>query len=157
MALCRDLQAFMEILDMAVDYAMEGKVAEVAVSAIQGAVETEVYRKYEPKMYVRDRELGGLQDKNNIERRYDPKTKTLEVQDVRDDPYTKEARWKMGQDPDGTVADVVEDGGPYQYRLRPYPGPRPFHAVAEQRLIDRKWAEQALEQDLKLNLDGWSY
>lgn len=157
MALCRDLEAFKEILNMAVDYAMETKVADVAVSAIQGAVDTEVYRKYNPKMYVRDREMGGLQDKHNIERRYDPATKTLEVQDVRDDPDTKEWRWKKTGDPDNTVADVVEAGHPYHYHLRPYPGARPFHSVAEQRLIDHKWAEQALEADLKQNLDGWSY
>jgi hypothetical protein len=152
----QELAGFREILNMAVDWAMEHDVADVAVSAIQGAIQTEVYNKYTPKMYVRSLDTGGLQDPHNIDRKYDAVTKTLELQDVRNDPETMDWRWRKTADPDNTVADIVEKGGPYQYPLRPYPGPRPFHSVAERWLSQNKWFDRALQTSVTTNLRGWS-
>lgn len=144
---------FKEILNQAVDYTMEHEMVTAAASVIQGAVETEVYAKYSPKRYVRQRDLGGLLDPHEIDHHYDKQTKTLELKDVRDDAETKEWRWKQTGDPDYTVADVVENGGPYMYRVRI--GPRPFHSVAEKRLIDMGVADKVLEDGLSV-LNGWS-
>lgn len=146
--LCRELQVFSDTVDYAVDFAMEHEVADAVVAAIQGAVETEVYRKYEPRMYERKRDFGGLQDPKNMDRRYDKVTKTLEVQDVRDDPEYRDRRSRNGGE-NMNVADVVEEGGPYNFRLKPDPGPRPFHSVAEDRLIDQRWADDALQEAMK--------
>ena len=61
MALCEDLQAFCDAVNNAVDYSMEkGSVAMVAQANIIGAVYSEVYDKYEPKVYRRQMEHGGL-------------------------------------------------------------------------------------------------
>lgn len=151
----RELAGFMEVLDKAVDYVMQNDVADVAVGAIQGAIQTEVYNKYTPKMYVRSLDTGGLQDPHNIDRKYDAVTKTLELQDVRNDPETMDWRWRKTADPDNTVADIVEKGGPYQYPLRPDPGPRPFHSVAEQWLSRNKYFDRALQTGVTTLLRGW--
>ena len=153
--LCPDLQAFMDVLDMAVDYAMEHEIAEITKSAIQVMVETEVYRKYTPKVYLRAGEHGGLKDRHEMDATYEQQTKTLTVQDVRDDPATKHWRWMKTGDPDNTVADIVENGGPWSWRV--HIGPRPFHQPAEDFLIKGGHVDKALTAELNANLAGWSY
>ena len=50
MALCADLQAFMDAVNEAVDFSMEkGNVAMAAQADIIDAVYSEVYDKYEPR------------------------------------------------------------------------------------------------------------
>ena len=153
--LCADLQAFMDILDQAVDYSMEHEITEMTKDAIYVMVETEVYRKYTPQSYVRQGPYGGLQDRHEMEAKYEKQTKTLTVKDVRDDPATKDWRWRKTGDPDNTVADIVEDGGPYSWRVRI--GPRPFHKPAEDFLIKGGYVDRRLTQELEANLSGWSY
>lgn len=153
--LCPDLQAFMDILDMAVDYAMEHEITEMVKSAISVMVETEVYRQYTPKVYVRQGPYGGLQDRNEMEAEYEKQTKTLKVKDVRDDPYTKDWRWRKTGDPNNTVADIVENGGPWSWKV--HIGPRPFHKPAEDFLIKGGYVDSRLTQELESNLSGWSY
>lgn len=153
MALCPDLQAFCDAVNEAVDYSMEkGSVAMVASANIIGAVYSEVYEKYEPKAYVREMEHGGLADPNNIETKYDRKTKTGYYQDVRDDPFTKQWRWHKTGDPDNTVADIVENGGPYSYKV--HIEPRPFHAVAERWGVEEGTFDSALQTDVSQAVAG---
>lgn len=155
-ALCPDLQAFMDIVDQSVDYVMEHEIADMTKSAISVMVEVKVYRAYTPKAYARMGEHGGLKDRDNMEVRYEKRTKTLTVQDVRDDPETKEKRWKITGDPENTVADVVENGWPYTWsRVRI--GPRPFHKPAEVFLIQGGHVDTRLTQEMEANLSGWSY
>ena len=153
--LCPDLQAFMEIMNQSIDYTMKHEIAEMTKSAIAVMVEKKVYQVYQPKSYARMGEFGGLADRNNMEVHYEKQTRTLTVQDVRDDPDTKEKRWKITGDPDNTVADVVENGGPYTWRVR-IP-PRPFHQPAEEFLIDGGYVDRKLTEAMEANLAGWSY
>lgn len=149
-----DLKTFMEVVNASVDYVMEHEITEMVKSAISAMVETQVYRAYQPKAYARMGEFGGLQDRNNMEAHYEKQTRTLTVQNVRDDPDTKEKRWRKGGDPDGTVADVVEDGGPYTWRVRI--GPRPFHKPAEDFLINGGYVDRKLTEEMESNLAGFS-
>ena len=153
--LCQDLQAFMDIVDQSLEYVMEHEIADITKSAIIVMVETEVYRKYNPKVYVRERDHGGLQDRNNMEVHYEKATKTLTVQDVRDDWDTKDWRWRKTGDPENTVADIVENGGPWSWRV--HIGPRPFHKPAEDFLMQGGYVEQKLTMEMAANLAGWSY
>ena len=153
--LCPDLEAFMEILNMAVDYSMEHEITEMVKSAIFVMVETEVYRKYTPKVYVRQGPYGGLQDRGNMEAKYERQTKTLTVQNVRDDWETKDWRWRQTGDPDNTVADIVENGGPWSWKV--HIEPRPFHEPAERFLIDGGYVDNRLSAEVESNLSGWSY
>lgn len=153
--LCPDLAAFMDIVDQSLDYVMEHEIAEMTKDAISVMVETQVYRVYQPKSYARMGEYGGLKDRNNMDAKYEKQTKTLTVQDVREDPGTKEWRWKKTGDPEYTVADVVENGGPYSWRCR-IP-PRPFHQPAEDFLINGGYADRTLTEQMEGNLAAWSF
>lgn len=153
--LCPDLQAFMDILDQALDYTMEHEVFPQVRGMIITYVYTRVYDKYRPKRYVRWKEYGGLSDINNIEGTYEAQTKTLTVKDVRDDPDTKQWRWMKTGDPDNTVADIVENGGPWSWRVRI--GPRPFHQPVEDDLIQTKTVDRWITDGLENSLAGWSY
>lgn len=153
MALCPDLQAFCDAVNEAVDFSMEkGNVAMAASANIIGAVYSEVYEKYEPKVYVREMEHGGLADPHNIETKYDRKTKTGYYQNERDDPFTKQWRWQKTGNPDNTVSDIVEDGGPYSWKVK-IP-PRPFHEVAEQWGIQDGTFDMALRMDVDQAVAG---
>ena len=153
MALCEDLQAFCDAVNNAVDYSMEkGSVAMVAQANIIGAVYSEVYDKYEPKAYHRQMEHGGLADPNNIETKYDQRTKTAYYKNVRDDEETKEWRWRKTGDPENTVADVVENGGPYSWRVK-IP-PRPFHETAERWGVQNRWLDDAAKIDAENAVGG---
>ena len=153
--LCADLQAFMDAVNQSLNYVMEHEIAEITKDAIFVMVETEVYRKYTPRVYQRQGAYGGLQDRDNMEATYDRVTKTLTVEDVRDDPGTKDWRWRKTGDPENTVADIVENGGPWSWRV--HIGPRPFHKPAEDFLIRNGYVDQTLTQEMELNLMGWNY
>ena len=153
MALCEDLQAFCDAVNAAVDLSMEkGSVAMVASANIIAAVYSEVYEAYEPKVYVREAEHGGLADPSNIETKYDQKTKTGYYKNVRNDPFTKDWRWHKTGNPENTVADIVEEGGPYSWNVK-IP-PRPFHAVAEQWGIQEGTFDMALQTDVDQSVAG---
>ena len=145
----------MDVLDMAVDYTMEHEVADLVRSTIISFVYERVYKRYTPKVYVRWKELGGLSDPNNIESRYEQQTKTLVVQNVRDDPETKNWRWRKTGDPENTVVDVVENGGPWSWRV--HIEPRPFHQPAEDYLVRGGFIDRVLSRSLDMMLGGWSY
>lgn len=149
-----ELKTFMEVVNASVDFIMEHEITDMVKDAIYVMVETQVYRVYQPKSYARWGEYGGLQDRNNMEAHYENQTKTLTVQNVRDDPNTKEKRWKKSGNPDITVADVVEDGGPYTWRVR-IP-PRPFHQPAEDFLIKGGYVDRKLTEEMESNLAGFS-
>ena len=153
-ALCTELQAFMDVVNQSVDYIMEHEMTETVKDAISVMVEVKVYREWTPKSYARMMDHGGLQDRTNMDAHYEKQTKTLTVRDVRDDPATKDWRWRKTGDPDNTVADIVENGGPYSWRVR-IP-PRPFHKAAEDFLIDRGHVDRILTEEMEENLGGFS-
>ena len=152
---CLELATFMDVVNQSVDYIMEHEITEMVRDAIGVFVQKNVYEAYpNPKAYVRQGEYGGLLDRNNMEATYEKQTKTLTVKNVRDDPDTKDKRWRLTGDPDNTVADVVENGGPYTWRNVRI-GPRQFHEPAERFLIDRGYVDSRLTQEMEENLGGF--
>lgn len=135
MSLAADLARFQSKLAGAIQMAMEGVVADTAKAFLSDAVETEVYEKYEPTMYVRRGMNGGLADPENMEARYDADTMTLEVEDVRRD-----------EESGRLVAPVVESGRGYDYFS---PGSRPFHRAAEKNMAESGELERALNYGLQ--------
>lgn len=137
----QELKAFERSLDRAIDTIMQTAVGDAAAEAISEAVQTEVYAVYTPEVYERRGEHGGLADTSAMNYApyiYDPATKTLIVENRNRDDDTGRL-----------VAPVVESGQGYRYDF-PYNGiPRPFHDVAERRMMEKGIFERTLTENLK--------
>lgn len=149
-----EISEFMDALDGVIDEAMELKVRNAAAGYIQAAVVTEVYMKYEPRGYQRKLDYHGLADireapAGSIESQYDSRTKTLTVENVRED-------WEptMKKHEGRNVAKVVESGEGYDWKpIRP----RPFHRVAEQNLIKGGDVDFHIEDTYNERMGGRSF
>ena len=139
MAIEQFVAEYCAALDDAIEYAMEVEVATMARVAIHNAVESEVYEKYDPLVYRRRGDDGGLADQSqdNMEAVYDRQTRTLTVQDVNEDDDTGRR-----------VAPIVESGRGYQYPVKGMKA-RPFHSVAQKNMVDDGWFSGALRTGLK--------
>lgn len=121
MALTGDLAIFEKSLDNAINDTLTHEVTDKAKEYLADAIQSEVYDKWDPKMYIRQKTNGGLQDPSLMEATLeDPINHILTVQDVRRDDHTGRL-----------VAPVVESGEGYNYVDIPA---RPFHIIAEKNL-----------------------
>ena len=148
-----EIAEFMDRLDGVIDEAMELKVRDAAAGYIQAAVITEVYMQYEPKGYERKMENHGLMDireapVGSIESHYESQSKTLTVENVRED-WEPTMRKHEGRN----VAKVVESGNGYDWHSVK---PRPFHKVAEKRLIESGDVDFHIEETFKERMGAWS-
>lgn len=123
MSLADELAKISAKLDADIGTVMTTIVADQAKWTLQRAVETEVYEKYDPLVYRRKGDEGGLADKDLMEARYDPAEMLLEVQSIREDGGR-------------LIAPIVESGKGYTFESKgaAYMKPRPFHSVAEEML-----------------------
>jgi hypothetical protein len=113
-------------------------------SQIVVSVQQNVYSAYEKKLYER-RDMGGIMSPN-----YNELTKEASPNDL-----SIEIENKAPGNPDfsptdsvGVPADAVEHGGPWNYRLSPDPGPRPFMEEAAEMYVQTGEAGSALQQAL---------
>lgn len=136
MGISADLAMFRAKLNAAVDWAMQGYVAAAAEKTLQDAIQSEVYDAYTPKVYERRMYDGGLIDmsRDNLEENYDAAEKLLTVRNINRDDFTGRL-----------VAPVVESGIGYTFVDI---GPRPFHKVAEQRMISDGTFDEAMQAAL---------
>ena len=149
-----EINALMSDLDDVIDEAMELRVRDAAAGYIQAAVVTEVYMQYEPKGYERKMAYHGLADireapVGSIESHYERQTKTLTVQNVRED-WEPTMRKHEGRN----VAEVVESGQGYDWHSVK---PRPFHKVAEQNLAKSGDVEFHIEDIYNTHMGGKEY
>ena len=157
MSIEADLSAFRIALDNAIKEIMETDILRVAQVDIMAAVEENVYAKYTPSgynPYVRRREMGGLQDPNNIVLKGDgvsvisTPTESIFEMEVED----------VAKDEDGfPVAEIIESGEGYHWKeSRIYkmehagmPLKRPFYEAAEELLASESavpyWIQHGLE------------
>lgn len=126
-----ELQQFLTDLDHAIDDVMKTEETNLIKGMLPMFVEQYVYEKYDPVVYSRAMDHGGLSDPQNYKDSYDPNTKTLVVEVVREDTPAELERYG-GHAAGVTIADIVEDGGPYRYPPKKNRvGPRPFAKEAE--------------------------
>lgn len=147
MGLAQDLALFEAKLQAGIQKAMEGPVTEMAKAAMQEAIETEVYSRYDPMEYERRKTHGGLQDPKNMLATYDPKAMELRLANItRDQGYSVPGSNRL-------VAPIVEQGYGYTWKgsriYKMQPKPRPFHAETE-RLMGNGLFEQALDYGLRI-------
>lgn len=129
------VEEYERLLDLAVDEAMRGFIADNVKRAIADAVESHVYS-YEPEFLSRQGYNGGLQDPWYMNDTYDAGSNTLTVK--------METPWQHlygGNYPGSDLADVVEQNGMYGA------GPREFMQPAEQ-----DYASSQFESDLIMAL-----
>ena len=137
MSLAAELKAFSARLNEAIHFVMETDVAEVTKKTIAEAVETEVYKPYDPVFYSRRNGIGGLKDPAAMSQNYDAATMTLEVSDT--------APWQQlygGRVPNGYLAEAVESGDP-RYNMGAA-GPRKFHAVSQEQMDNGEFEDTLL-------------
>lgn len=139
MSLNDDIALIEAKIDAAVNLALRDDVGELAKVFLSQSVKENVYDKYNPRVYWRRKSEGGLMDIDTMESRYDPATKTLEVESM-----------NVDDDTGRRVAPVVESGVGYNYIRRgaKYLLPRPFHKPAEDNLIKSGVVDNALSMRL---------
>lgn len=153
MALCSDLQNFVDDLDNAIDDVMQTDVAEIVKAEISESAKENVYAAYEPKFYSRRMEYGGVMDPRTMEQSYDwrqPDVKTLEVYST--------APWQHlwgGAYPRDDLSDAIE-AGTAKYNMAKA-GPRPFYGPAERHLMETGLIDAVLENGVRIEMDGKSY
>lgn len=153
MALCADLQNFMDDLDIAISGVMQTDVAEIIKAEISESAKENVYAAYEPKFYSRRMGDGGVMDLRTMEQAYDgsqPDVKTLEVYST--------APWQQlwgGAYPKDDLSDAIEAGTEKYHMAKA--GPRPFYGPAERHLMETGLIDAVLENGVRIEMDGKSY
>ena len=147
MALCADLQNFVDAVDEILEMTMYQEVCPEAVEELQRQISEKVYDAYTPENYQRKFFNHGLIDPREIEAKYESKTNTLTVQSVRDD-WEPTMRRHEGRN----VAEVVESGQGYDWKtIRP----RPFHKPAEDELIRSGRVDKIISDAMETYLGSW--
>lgn len=144
-----EIEQFLQKLDLAVDMVMVTAEAETIKGVLPVYVDELVYEKYDPVVYERAGDEGGLSDPKNYQADYDKVSKTLTVEVVRDDSPEELARYKGHYEP-YTIAEIVEAGGPYRYPPKKVKlGPRPFAKQMEEDWVKSRGFEGILVDGLR--------
>jgi hypothetical protein len=152
-ALCTDLQNFMDDLDSAISGVMQTDVAEIIKAEISESAKENVYPAYEPRFYSRRMGEGGVMDTRTMEQSYDgsqPDAKTLVV--------SSGAPWQQlwgGTVPMDDLSDAIETGTK-KYNMAKA-GPRPFYGPAERHLAETGLIDAVLEKGVEIEIGGKSY
>lgn len=142
MATFSNLKDLEKYLNKKIASALEKEVAKVARETMKQKIETEVYNRYEPTEYDRQKENGGLLDDRNIVTEL-INDNTLYVRNIRTDTENGIVK---------DVARIVEEGEGYTwdrskiYQMQPYP--RPFHEETAKELFNKGLAKKALAEGL---------
>lgn len=143
MALCSDLQDFMNVLNFAIDDTMARDMREAVIGELRESIQKNVYDAYEPKQYVRNEDYGGLTDPRNFEVDYDDRIKLLTA-------YSTRVDWEptTPYHPKRFVFPVVEEEI-WRYDWWKDAKPRPFHEPAEKELVESGLADRVLERGVE--------
>nr|WP_251035389.1 hypothetical protein [Paenibacillus sp. ISL-20] len=131
----RELEKVLHQIQSKINKAQQENVAPVVKKIMKENIESEVYSVYDPSMYERDREHGGLLDEDNMKVTMLDET-TLSVENIRSD--------------DGrNVAEIVETGQGYEHDFMFNGIPRPFTEATRDELRNTNVHVAALYTGLK--------
>jgi hypothetical protein len=145
-----DLDALFADLEEEITNAMNDDVSDVVKDTLSKHVKKDVYKKYTPQQYDRDKDNGGLSDKRTMEHNMIDKT-TLEVySDRKNDPSDS----REGYEPERDIAYIVETGEGYNWAGTDKQGrtnatPRPFVKNTIEDLDENEQHVKALQKSLK--------
>lgn len=135
MATAKNMKELEKMLQQRFSKALQQNVAPTVKRVMKEKIEEEVYSVYDPTMYERDREHGGLLDEANMEVTM-LNDSTLSVENVRSD--------------DGrNVAEIVETGEGYDHDFMYNGIPRPFTEATREELRSTNEHTYAFYQGLK--------
>lgn len=147
MALCAELQNFVDAVDEILEMTMVQDVTPEVIYELQYMIDRKVYAEYPEPQYQRKFYEHGLVDPREIDADYESKTNTLIVKSVRDD-WEPTMRRHEGRN----VAEVVESGQGYDWRTIK---PRPFHKPTEDELIRSGKVDKILTDAMETYLGSW--
>lgn len=135
MTTAKNMKELEKLIQQKISKALQQNVAPTVKRVMKEKIEEVVYSVYDPTMYERDKEHGGLLDEDNMKVTMLNDT-TLSVENVRSD--------------DGrNVAEIVETGEGYEFEF-PYNGiPRPFTEATREELRSTNEHTYAFYQGLK--------
>ncbi|WP_298021000.1 hypothetical protein [uncultured Dysosmobacter sp.] len=125
-----------------VDQVLLTHVAPAVKRTMREQVYEKVYEAYEPRVYVRRFDDGGMGDIENYEASVDSGKMTLTVENL-----TKDAGyWRPPGAGDRLLTPVIESGSGYDYFS---PGARPFNGETEEAVVESGTAERELAAGLR--------
>ncbi|MBX4152349.1 hypothetical protein [Paenibacillus lautus] len=131
----KELEKVLQQLQSKINKVQLQNVAPVVKGVMKEKIEEEVYSVYDPTMYERDREHGGLLDEANMEVTMLNET-TLSVENIRSD---------NGRN----VAEIVETGEGYDFEFMYNGIPRPFTEATREELRNTNEHIHAMYAGLK--------
>lgn len=130
----KSIEAALKFIEQQAQSVLKQEIAQKAVKTMQKHVQTDVYDKYEPKMYDRKGYQGGLIDEDNIE-----------VSMIDDNTVSIE---NIRFDGDREVAEIVETGQGYTYSFEYSGVPRPFTENTRKELQETNILENEMKKGL---------
>lgn len=131
----QDLNKLLNDLQMTVAQSLKSDVAKDLKKVMKEEIDKEVYQKYEPKVYIRDMDDGGLTDDKNIKTVMIDKN-TLMIESARYDGSTN-------------VSRIVQTGEGYTINFPYYGVPRNFTETTHDRLKSSNEHVDVLKKSLQ--------
>lgn len=126
-----------------IDYALLTGVSDTVSEVMTDHIIRDVYDVYNPLLYLRRYNQGGLLDKNNINSSIEEDTLIVE-NNTKGNPYLLSA--SKGKE----IVEIIETGNGYDFENWEYYGiPRPFIQNTRDDLKANKYHVKALKQGLK--------
>ncbi|WP_431785781.1 hypothetical protein [Paenibacillus lactis] len=131
----KDLEKMFIGLNKNISNALDVEVTNATREVMKEQIQQVVYEPYDPTVYERQKEVGGLTDEENIKATL-KNANTLIIENVRSDKGVN-------------VAEIVESGEGYKYEF-PFNGvPRPFSEATREYLENTGIHKEALYRGLK--------
>lgn len=131
----KDLKELEKLIKEKISKSLQTNVAQTARETIKDSIEDVVYAVYEPTMYERQKDDGGLTDDDNILTTMVNET-TLSIESHR-------------MDGDKNVSETIITGDGYDYEFPYYGRPRDFVEATREELLDTRSHVAAMHTGLK--------
>lgn len=130
----KDINSLLDALQAEINKALRDEVAKITVQTMNEAVKEDVYSSYDPTLYIRREEDGGLSDTRNMTVELIGNDTISITNDTRgNDDYSNTEGWDSG-----AIDGIIVTGHGYNwskskiYKLQPFP--RDFYAGTVARL-----------------------
>lgn len=147
---CKNSQELYNELMKMINESLKDDVAPIVKKVMLDRIDEEVYRKYEPSMYMRRGEDGGLADPDNIvsEIVYDGCLSVTNETLGREFYFDKSGDTIRSDNADKPIAEIIETGEGYDCWDKAFP--RPFMQPTVDKLKETDLVEIVLKKSLEM-------